>query len=168
MFNSHHPDPRCVWRWGPSSSSGHHFAGIPGIGGRIAGVLVLVRRRSIYLFARKMMSNFQQFPEDAPQGSHRYPKTAEGLPKGAQGGQRDKTEFIKQIFHEKYTMLIPPKGNKSAIHQLEKLELHPEDLLVTLCHQNHFVTRNPNTFPWSIRSVWYHYFGLNIQEMAST
>ena len=29
-------------------------------------------------------------------------------------------------------------------------------LLVTFRQQNQFVYRNPNIFPWSVRSVWYH------------
>ena len=73
----------------------------------------------------------------------------------------------KNTFHEKYTMVTQPKGNKSSVHQFETLEIHPE-VLVQFCLENHCCYRNPNIFPWSIRSVWYHHFGLNIQEIAST
>ena len=34
---------------------------------------------------------------------------------------------IKNIFHEKYTMVTQPKGIKSPVHPFEKWEMHPED-----------------------------------------
>ena len=57
-------------------------------------------------FVRKMMSNFEQNPDDALQGSH----------------------INTHIFNEKCTMVTQPNGFKSFIHQFEKWDIHPEDV----------------------------------------
>ena len=80
------------------------------------------------------------WPKDSLEGPRRTakgsPRAPQGEPKVAKGSQRDKTEFITKLFHEKYTMVTQPKGNKSSVHQFEKWEIHPEDLLVTFYQQN--------------------------------
>ena len=57
-----------------------------------------------------------------PKESKRRPKSAQGAPKAfqrhpkeAKGSQRDNIEFTKKMLHEKYTMVIQPKRNKSLI-----------------------------------------------------
>ena len=64
------------------------------------------------------------WPKGSPKGPRR---TTKGSPRAPQGSQRDKTEFIKKIFHEKYTMVTHPKGIKSPVHPFENWKTHPED-----------------------------------------
>ena len=102
--NSCHPDPRCVWRWGPSNGSWHHFGRFVGHRGRTGGGLVLVRRRvDISLFPQKMLSILQQIPEDALQGSHRCPKMTKGSPRASQREPKGQHTVHKQTYSMKNT-----------------------------------------------------------------
>ena len=65
-------------------------------------------------------------------------------------------------------MVIHPKENTSFIHKLEKWKTSPGRAFVTFLKGHDLFHRKPNIIPRSIRSVWYQYFGLNMQEIAST
>ena len=100
----------------------------------------------------------QRNPSGTPgrtKGPHR---TANASPRALQRdakGSHTQWWFSQREFNYLYINL---KSGKSTL----------SNLLITCCQQHHFVHRIPNMIPRSIRPVWYHYFGLNIQEMAST
>jgi len=94
-------------------------------------------------------------PERSPGRGQRVPpaKQSPGLPRAQ-----------LKVFHEIYTMVIHPNGNKSIKHQLEKRESHPEHVYGSVSLPKSVSARKPNIMPQSIRSVWYQHFGLTIQE----
>jgi len=81
-------------------------------------------------FARTMTSNFQQHPEDghkvAQKGSHRYPKTAKGIPKrrtkGAKRGPKDAQASLPGLFRLTFWPRFYHSQNYKT-HQLEKNHL---------------------------------------------
>ena len=104
------------------------------------------------------MANGAQEP---PKGSQRESKSR------AKGSQRDKTEFITKTISWNIHNGDSATGKSIIYTPTWKVDIS-HIRLVMFCNNNEMFSWNPNIFSWSIRSIWYHYFGLNIQEMTST
>ena len=70
----------------------------------------------------------QRTPKENPKASKKSPKLGQRKPKG-------QNRVHRKVFHEKYTVVTQPKGNKSSVHQFEKWEIHPEDFVGDVLHK---------------------------------